>query len=117
MGPPGVCGCWRRAGSVLAGKAQVLLKSTSLGRPGSGPVAKLGSRRPLHKLSSDSVRCRPFCGDCGGDGVSREVQGVGHSPLSEASSFPGPLCLWLTHAHFHPVQSPPRFGWPIPFLL
>ena len=67
-GPPGGwgCWCWRRAGSVLEGKAQVLVKSTSLGRPGSRPagLAKLGSRRPLHRLSSDSVRCRLFCGDC-----------------------------------------------------
>lgn len=60
------CWCWRRAGSVLEGKAQVLVKSTSLGRLGSrlAGLAKLGSRRPLHRLSSDSVRCRLFCGDC-----------------------------------------------------
>lgn len=77
--PPGGwgCWCWRRAGSVLEGKAQVLLKSTSLGRPGSrlAALAKLGSRRPLHRLSSDSVRCRLFCGDCCRDRV-------GHGPRS-----------------------------------
>lgn len=56
------CWCWRRAGSVLEGKAQVLVKSTSLGSPGSrlAGLARLGSRRPLHRLSSDSVRCRLF---------------------------------------------------------
>lgn len=50
---------------MLEGKAQVLVKSTSLGRPGSklAGLAKLGSRRPLHRLSSDSVRCRLFWGD------------------------------------------------------
>lgn len=115
VGPPGVCGCWRRAGSVLTGKTQVLLKSTSLGRPGSGPVAKLGSRRPLHKLSSDSVRCRPFCGDCGGDGVSRGVQVVGHSPLSEASSFPDRCAYGSPMLIYIPCKAPQGLDGQSPF--
>ena len=82
LGPPGgwACWCWRRAGSVLEGKAQVLVKSTSLGRPGSRPagLAKLGSRRPLHRLSSDSVRCRLFCGDCCQDRDGRRDARRGH---------------------------------------
>lgn len=72
------CWCWRRAGSVLEGKAQVLVKSTSLGSPGSrlAGLAKLGSRRPLHRLSSDSVRCRLFWGDCCQEGVTHRYRSL-----------------------------------------
>lgn len=110
LGPPGgwACWCWRRAGSVLEGKAQVLVKSTSLGRPGSRPagLAKLGSRRPLHRLSSDSVRCRLFCGDCCQDRDGRRDARRGHgqaqpgSPSSGASSRPGRLRSLPNHQPF-----------------
>lgn len=104
LGPPGGwgCWCWRRAGSVLEGKAQVLVKSTSLGRPGSrlAGLAKLGSRRPLHRLSSDSVLCRLFCGDCcqdrGGGGMPGVVMGRTTVTVLR-SPFPPWTSVVLTH--------------------
>lgn len=100
--PPGGwgCWCWRRAGSVLEGKAQVLLKSTSLGRPGSrlAGLAKPGSRRPLHRLSSDNVRCRLFCGDCCRDRVGHGPQPQpGSRSLSSEAIFPSWTAVLLTH--------------------
>lgn len=86
----------------------MLVKSTSLGRPGSRPagLAKLGSRRPLHRLSSDSVRCRLFCGDCCQDRGGRRDARRGHgqaqpgSPSSGASSRPGRLRSLPNHQPF-----------------
>lgn len=108
------CWCWRRAGSVLEGKAQVLVKSTSLGRPGSrlAGLAKLGSRRPLHRLSSDSVRCRLFWGDCSQDRRDKgracwavvPVQGASRQVLANVHS-----CTFTAHSTRlppHPLQAP-----------
>lgn len=108
------CWCWRRAGSVLEGKAQVLVKSTSLGRPGSrlAGLAKLGSRRPLHRLSSDSVRCRLFWGDCSQDRWDKgsacwdvvPVLGASWQVLTHPVSTSVPLLV--TALDFPPTGSP-----------
>lgn len=92
------CWCWRRAGSVLEGKVQVLVKSTSLGRPGSrlAGLAKLGSRRPLHRLSSDSVRCRLFWGDCCQDRVGQGIGMLGCGKFF-SSQHPFLYSYWSKH--------------------